>query len=199
MISTMIDQAASDVHIPGAVPLTSEASRAVWMALSSDALLGWYRGGIRYSSDLDPDRSVMLETQAIFDQKGIPAIFFDMLVSMDLEIPPAETVLSCLDPHVTSISFISPGFNLPDTANVQDLAICLAASRIAWEVKGSLIRPTGISAETMETALQRIGLSALAIGGIGVYPYAKAILSDPELWTKIDLPDEGMDFGSEDQ
>ncbi|MBY3433250.1 hypothetical protein HFN89_03610 [Rhizobium laguerreae] len=177
--------------------MTSEASRAVWMALSSDALLGWYGGGIRYSSDLEEDRSVMLETEAIFEQKGIPSVFFDMLVSMDLEIPPAETVLSALDPHVTSISFASPAFNLPDTADVQDLAICLVASRIAWEVRGSLVRPTGVSAETMENALQRVGLNALAIGGIGVYPYAKAILSDPDLWAKIDLPQEGMDFGSE--
>jgi hypothetical protein len=193
----MIDQVGSDVHIPGAVPLTSEASRAVWMTLSCDALLGWYRGGISFSSDLDPDRSVTVETQAIFEQKGIPSIFFDMLVSMDLEIPPADTVLSCLDPHVTSISFASPAFNLPDTANVRDLAICLVASRIAWEVRGSLIRPTGVSAEDMENALRRVGLNALAIGGIGVYPYAKAILSDPELWTKIEHPQGGMDFGSE--
>jgi hypothetical protein len=138
----------------------------------------------------------MAATQAIFEQKGIPSIFFDMLVSMDLEIPPAETVLSCLDPHVASVSFESPAFNLPDNAEIQDLAICLVASRIAWEVRGSLIRPTGVSAEDMENALSRVGLNALAIGGIGVYPYAKAILSDPDLWTKFEEPIAASDFGS---
>lgn len=193
----MIDQVRSDVHIPGAAPLTSEASRAVWMTLSCDALLAWHGGEIRFSSDLEPDRSVTGLTQAIFREKGIPSIFFDMLVSMDLEIPPAATVLSHLDPHVTTISFESPAFNLPETASVQDLAICLVASRIAWEVRDSLIRPTGVTAEEIENELRRVGLNALAIGGIGVYPYAKAIVSDPCLWQKVEAADEGMEFGGE--
>lgn len=195
----MIDQVLSDVHIPGAVPLTSEASRAVWMALSCDTLLGWYDGGIRYSSDLEPDPSITGLTQAIFTEKGVPSIFLDMLISMDLEIPPAETVLSNLDPHVSAISFESPAFNLPEKADIQDLAICIAASRIAWEIRGSLTRPSGVSAEEMENALRRVGLNALAIGGIGVYPYAKAILADPDLWKKIEVVEAGMDFGSEEQ
>ncbi|MDW9478840.1 hypothetical protein GOB57_09100 [Sinorhizobium meliloti] len=169
------------------------------MALSCDALLGWYGGGIRFSSDLEPDRSVTGLTQAVFNEKGIPSIFLDMLISMDLEIPPAETVLSSLDPHVTSISFESPAFNLPENADVQDLAICLAASRIAWEIRGSLIRPTGVSAGEMESELRRVGLNSLAIGGIGVYPYAKAILSDPDLWRKSALTETGMEFGSEEE
>jgi hypothetical protein len=198
-ISIMIDQVRSDVHIPGAAPLTSEASRAVWMALSCDALLGWYDGGIRYSSDLEPDRSVTGLTQAIFTEKGIPSIFLDMLISMDLEIPPAETVLSLLDPHVATVSFESPAFNLPENAEVQDLAICLAASRIAWEIRGSLIRPTNTSPEEMEIVLRRVGLNALAIGGIGVYPYAKAILADPELWKKTQIAEAGVDFGSDEE
>lgn len=193
----MIDQVRSDVHIPGAAPLTSEASRAVWMALSCDALLGWYDGGIRYSSDLEPDRSVTGLTQAIFTEKGIPSIFLDMLISMDLEIPPAETVLACLDPHVSTISFESPAFNLPERADIQDLAICIAASRIAWEIRGSLIKPADISLEEMENALRRVGLNALAIGGIGVYPYAKAILADPDLWKKTEVAEAGMEFGGE--
>ncbi|MCZ7861736.1 hypothetical protein O9X98_10130 [Agrobacterium salinitolerans] len=195
----MIDQVRSDVHIPGAAPLTSEASRAVWMALSCDALLGWYDGGIRYSSDLEPDRSVTGLTQAIFTEKGIPSIFLDMLISMDLEIPPAGTVLANLDPHVSTISFESPAFNLPERADIQDLAICIAASRIAWEIRDSLIRPSDVSTEEMENALRRVGLNALAIGGIGVYPYAKAILADPDLWKKIEVADTGMEFGSEEQ
>jgi hypothetical protein len=193
----MIDQVRSDVHISGAAPLKSEASRAVWMTLSCDALLAWHEGGISFSNDLKPDASVTGVTQEIFAKRGIPSIYFDMLISMDLEIPPAATVLACLDPHVTTISYESPAFNLPDKADVGDLAICLVASRIAWEVRNSLIRPTKVSLKDMETELQRVGLNAIEIGGVGVYSYAKAILSDPELWKTNHLVDEGMEFGSE--
>lgn len=178
----MIDQVRGDVHIPGAVPLTSEASRVVWTALSCDSFLAWHRGAINFSNDLEPDFASTGLMQALFSQHGIPAFHLDVLVSLDLEIPPAEAVLSSMDPHVTTLSFNSPGFNIPEEAQLDGLAVCLAASRIAWEIRTRLIRPTGVKLEDLETKLRGIGLQCLAVGGIAVYPLAKAILADPGLW-----------------
>lgn len=199
MISNMIDHDGSDVHIYGIPSMMSGASRAFWNALSSEELLGWYGGKIKFSSNLKPDPSAGLITHAQIKSSGVPSFFLDMLVSMDLEIPPAEIVLSSLDSHVVAISLDSPAFNIPEKAEIKDLALCVAASRIAWEIRGSLIRPTHVSEAEMEHALRDVGINALLIGGVEVYPYAKALLSDPDLWVRSASVDtQAMEFG-EDQ
>jgi hypothetical protein len=132
---------------------------------------------------------------ADFEKNGVPAFFLDMLVSIDLEIPPVETVLAALDPIALLVSLDSPAFSIPATARTDELAACLVASRIAMECRNALVPPTGVSRTEVIKALQNVGIATLAIGGIAVYPAAKRLLADPTFWSAEEPSDDGMDFG----
>lgn len=198
MISSMIDQEESDVHILGVPKPSNLASSIVWEALSSDGFLGWKGGRIRQLLDSAGDQSASLVTFNEFRLNGVPSFFLDMLVSIDLEIPPAEDVVRQLDPHVLSISFDAPAFNIPGKASSEDLAICLVASRIAMECRDRVVSPTDVTPAETVHALQDIGLNALAIGGVGIYPLAKRLVTSPHFWTPETEKETGRDFGGED-
>ena len=197
MISSMIDQVGSDVHILGVPKPSNHASAVVWEALSSDGMVGWHGGKLRVSGGSKPDRSASLAIYNDFRLNGVPSFFLDMLVSIDLEIPPAEDVVRMLDPHVLSISFDSPAFNIPEKAGVEDLAVCLAASRIAMECRELVRSETGVTADETVHSLQDVGLYALAVGGVHVYSVAKRLVRDPDFWAILDSHEGAMDFGSE--
>lgn len=198
MISSMIDQRESDVHIPGMPKPGNQASSFFWEALSSDGVLGWRRGEIRVLQGHSPDQSASLANYSEFKTNGVPSFFLDMLVSIDLEIPPAEEVAKMLDPHVFAISYDSPAFNIPSKAAAADLALCLVASRIAMECKARVISPTSVTPAETAHALQEIGLNALAVGGIGIYPLAKKFATSPYLWTQYAKSDTALEFGRDD-
>jgi hypothetical protein len=194
MISSMIDQEPGYVHILGVPNPTSMASGFVWEALASDGLIGWHRGTLRYSGDSRPDDSSAVATCAEFAANGVPSFFLDMLVSVDLEIPPAEEVMALVDPHAANISLASAAFHLPSPANIEDLAVCMVASRIAMECREYFRRPSGVTEAEMIHALHDVGLNALAIGGVAVYSAAKRLLAHPYFWKKEPNGERGIDF-----
>jgi hypothetical protein len=191
----MIDQEPGHVHILGVPKPTSVASGVIWNALASDGLIGWHGGRLRYSGDSRPDDSAAVVTNADFEKNGVPSLFLDMLVSIDLEIPPAEKVIGILDRHVTNISLNSAAFSIPAKADIADLAACVAASRIATECREHFQRPSGINEETMVHSLHLVGLYALATGGSAVYSEAKLLVNRPDFWTVSPDVDRPSEFG----
>ena len=194
MISSMIDQDGGDVHIPLLDGHATDASRIFWTALSSDSLACWSNGLLSVSNGIKPDASATVMTQATATADGLPAVFLDMMVSLDLEVPPPAAVLAALEPHALAVSLDSPAFGLPDPADPSDLALCVAASRIAWEIRDLLVLPAGVDAREMERALHDVGLNALVIGGPAVYSRAKELLSDPDIWMPADDRYTGEEF-----
>jgi hypothetical protein len=195
----MIDQEAGDVYIPSSLEFASDASETVWHAMNSCNLVNWYGGRLGYVRDSKPDSSdagVLLRT---FGDAGPPAFFLDMLVSLDLEVPPADTVLRNLDAAALRQSYDAPAFNMPEGGDVHDIALCLAASRIVFECRDHVIVPTTVDRRDFVRDLAEIGLNALALGGVAVYPIAKAILTAPDFWRgrEASRGDGVKDFGSD--
>lgn len=168
----------------------------MWAGLNATGEIAWHKGRLVYVRDLRPDFSAPDPIAALFGGDGFPAFFLDMATAIDLEIPPASEVMKLVEPHQLVQSMDSPALNLPSSPDPDDLAVCLVASRIAWECRDHLVVPAPLSRATFERALARVAMNAFALGGPEkMYTLAKAITARPDLWTKRpDLDDGATDF-----
>ncbi len=199
-MTSMIDQEFSRVHTLGLKRPKNLASSIFELALDNCGLVDWREGKLSFQSNKQIDNSDSVELQLVIKENGIPSYFLDMLVSIDLDIPPAESVIQSIHPYLFIMSFDAPAFHIPMEAETDYLAVCLVASRIAWECKNSLILPEPSTIEEFDSLLMGVGIHTLTLGGSETYKKAKEFLSVESFWEPYEDPERGveMDFESVD-
>lgn len=196
MISDMIDHEEGVVHIQRSPDLTSPASETFWAAMNNDDTIRWHGGALCFSAMIPHDAPSSNAFREQFGSAGVPALFYDMAVSVDLDLPAAAEIVGILDPFLLPMSFDAPAFNMPANALPADIARCFVASRIAWECFDHLVLPTLVPRADFRLSLAAVAWNALAIGGVEVYTIAKSITGHPGFWTRS-TPHGGVaiDFG----
>jgi hypothetical protein len=195
----MIDQDFSDVHILGIPKFKTLASELLWACFSSEGMINWQGGRLKVINDEPTDSPGGGEAYLEFSTKGIPSVYLDMLVSIDIGIPPVEDIIDEIDPHSLGLSLESAAFSLSAKANINDLAVCVLASRIAMEVFAFLTLPEGMTSEEAMQAIQTVGLNAFYIGGLEVYTEVQRLIEELELWELRDIEEDYQDFAEMEQ
>ena len=199
MITSMIDQEFSHVHPIGMKSPKNLASLIFTLALDSTGQIDWYKGKLTSKTGVVADKTDSIALNAVVHKNGIQGYFLDMMVSLDLDVPPAENVIRVIDPNLFVVSFDAPAFHIPMEADIDYLAICFVASRIAWECRSSLVLPVPSENEDLEALLMAVGINALSLGGSEVYKKSKELLGISSFWDvkENDLETCRSDFESE--
>ena len=200
MITSMIDQEFTRVHKLGMKNPKSLASSIVALALDGTGQINWHNGKlIGFIDEDDADISDSIQLEQLTNNQEVPSYFLDMMVSLDLRIPPAEVILKSIDPNFLIMSYDAPAFHIPMGADIDYLAICVVATRIAWECKSSLILPEPSHIKDFEHLFLKVGINSLLLGSHTVYKKAKDLLDAPSLWDIKEDSDETikLDFAED--
>lgn len=182
MTSSIIARDFPRVHTRGFSDSLPSAVNVFATALDASGAVVWDGENLSLSPAKTKSFYSFPNAEAAISDCGNPSLFYDLIISLDLEIPPAHSIIDVFPRHILAMSFDAPAFVIPDSARKEDLAVCLAACRIAWEIRGLLIAPDPSARGELESRLHFSSVHALALGGTDVYMDAKSFLSNPGIW-----------------
>lgn len=197
MTTTMIDQQTGAVHTSGRDPSRHTMSSVFGSALDNTGRMGWLGGRLAVVPESRRDKVDRPALEKMAAEAARAEFLDDMLTSLDLEVPAARRVLAALEGGLLPISLDAPAFTMPLQAHRDCLAVCLAAARIAWEIRDGLITPVGVDPAEVLDSLSRVFPVAVALGGIDVYTRAKGLLGSPGFWERCADSPAGKDFDAD--
>lgn len=200
MIEKIIIQEAGDVHSIWVPERRSMASFLLWKAYGLGRDAHWLQGRITLGAAVG-ERRYFQEFPFHMEHAFIPEWASRMVRKIDDALPSPDEILAALDPDSTSVLIDAPAYRIPAAPNVQDVSVCLLASRILLRIANDLLLPAHQEEKRTLEQIDFASKIAIIIGGEASGLLALAQARSPSLCEIIpedakdsdDIPEEAYD------